>query len=305
LNEKRLVCHLSAWGVPTVLVILFISVGGRFGGDHDSILLFCFIDHSLRDDEWLDYVTWFGPIAIMAITGLVLVVSCLVVITRSHRINQSHKHGIGLLEQQARPIIFVLSFFGLFFWLFIWRVQYSVQSKIYLKSLHQWTACMIHSSFNVNSCGSSPAEHLTAWIWYGLHIVMSFQGAILTLTWGTQQATLKLWFRLIQCHQVSHETPLSTSRRQTEMSSLQTEIRSAPSVLPSTTPGDESNLIGSFELPDLGSSQQPHTNQNINLEDPVSVSTSNSFESASQHGKKTTNFSPNDALPEEEMDYVA
>jgi len=125
----------------------------------------------------LDYFTWYGPIALMSIIGLIFMLFTL------YRL-YSVTRGISMMTQYVRPLLFLISFFAIFFWFFIWRIEYSYQSNAWAASYTDWQICI--AQHTVAYCGESPKDHLATWTWYGFHFFLSSQGLILTLTWGTQ-----------------------------------------------------------------------------------------------------------------------
>jgi len=180
----------------------------------------------------LDYVCWFGPIGIIGIIGASLMVSVVIrICITTRRTRATIRSGGNLLSLQARPIIFVLSFFLVFFWFFVWRVQFSLHSKEWSAAEIKWIGCLANVLVDPTTCGPAPSKHLESWIWYGIHWFLGMQGIILTATWGTQTENYQLWKDWGKTMFLQNSSQNSSLRNSTTKSSSDLKERNSSMIL--------------------------------------------------------------------------
>jgi len=107
---------------------------------------------------------------------------------------------------------FLFSVFGLCFsGFFVWRVEQSAQWEAWSSSGYIWWKCIVE---DISGCPETPSVSPGAWVWFGLHFFLSFQGVLLFLTWGTQEETLELWRDLFTGYASRGHTPHGESSKQ-------------------------------------------------------------------------------------------
>lgn len=70
-KKQKMRYDMLAWGTPTLLTLLYLSVGGLLGGDNEATLMFCFLGNtSIRKvGEAPDYVLFFIPLLVLDLFG--------------------------------------------------------------------------------------------------------------------------------------------------------------------------------------------------------------------------------------------
>jgi len=122
----------------------------------------------------------------------------------------------------------VLSFFLVFVWFFAWRIQFSQEFNAWDTAMKAWQICLGGHTSDPEFCGHTPS--LNTSVWYGFHFFLATQGIILTLTWGSQKETFRLWSRLcthktVRSHgETQKSSKLTSSGRAAEPPAAATEL---------------------------------------------------------------------------------
>lgn len=92
-------------------------------------------------------------------------------------------------EQQARPILFILSFIFFFVAVIAFRSYFYFRTSDFTLSITQWIQCLLTST----NCSSRPTVEPNIHLWWLLQFVVAGQGFINSLIYGTQQQNWQLW----------------------------------------------------------------------------------------------------------------
>jgi len=188
-KKQKMRYDMLAWGVPTLLTLLYLSMGGLLGGDNEATLMFCFLGNTSikKIGEAPDYILFFIPLLIIDLCGsffyiqliraiytasknvgaavkdskmnkvkrFVFSLLLLLIQTRIHSTFAPHIIYSRFTSSYYRLVLFVTGF-GIFFWfIFMYRVGLSLTRNDAEVKGFEWAKC--HST-----CVAFPLSALIA-----------------------------------------------------------------------------------------------------------------------------------------------